>query len=202
MNLSLLIHTFNQYEFLWDECLESWKLAYAEYCPFYFGSDTEAHGKHDFGKFDVIYSGTGSWSDRLTNLLNKIPTDYVFYCQEDHWLTKPPPYFSDLMQIVEENDLLRLQISPVNRFYTLNGTKLPLFFDQKSKYLVSHQPSIWKKSFLLEQIKYNEDPWLNEYEGTKRLNTDPQIINRIAILPYEWFHHACIRGKKIPFPNS
>src|SRR5688572_28583801 len=137
MNLSILIHTFNQYEFLWDECLESWKLAYAEYCPFYFGTDTESHGKHDFGKFDVLYSGVGSWSDLLTVLLNLRPTDYVFYCQEDHWLTKPPPYLSELMKLVEDNNPLRLQISPVTRFYTLNGTKLPLFFDQKSKYLVS-----------------------------------------------------------------
>lgn len=202
MDLSLLIHTFNQYEFLWDECLEAWSQVDKQNCEYYWGTDTEAYGKHDFGTFHVKNSGVGSWSDRLTRLLHQIPTDYIMYCQEDHWPIKSPPKLNHLMQIVEENDLLRLQISPINRFYTLYGAGIPLFFDQKSKYLVSHQPSIWKKSFLLECISYNEDPWLNEYEGTKRLNNDPKIIERIGILPYGWFHHACERGKKIPIPNS
>lgn len=198
MNLSLLIHTFNPYQFLWPGSLESWRKCYAEYCPFYWGTDKEDHEKHDFGKFEVLYSGEGSWSDRLTRLLHKIPTEYVFYCQEDHWPVIPPPYLSEMMEIVTKYDLLRLQISPVNRFYSLNGAEIPLFFDQKSKYLVSHQPSIWKKSFLLECVAYNEDPWLNEYEGTKRLNNDPKIIDRIAIYPENWFHHACIRGELVP----
>lgn len=201
-NISLLIHTFNQYQFLWPECLQAWKGFYPDNCSLYWGTDTESHDNHDFGKFKPLYSGVGSWSDRLTRLLTKIPTDYVFYCQEDHWPIKSPPNFVELMEIVEENDLLRLQISPINRFYTLNGAGIPLFFDQKSKYLVSHQPSIWKKSFLLDCISYNEDPWLNEYEGTKRLNNDPKIIDRIGIIDYQWFHHACERGKKIPIPNS
>ncbi len=202
VNLSLLVHTFNGYQFLWEGCLNSWRKVYAEYCPFYFGTDIEYHDLHDFGKFEVLYSGAGNWSDRLTRLLEKIPTDYIFYVQEDQWPTKPPPYFSDLMQIVEKYDLLRLHIGPVGRYYTLNGAGLPLFFDQNSKYLVSHQPSIWKKSFLLEQIKYCEDPWINEYEGTKRLNTDPKIKDRIAIYPFSWYHHACEKGKFIPLPNS
>lgn len=202
MNLSLLIHTFNQYEFLWDECLAAWSQVDKQNCQFYWGTDTGAYGKHNFGRFHVKHSGVGSWSDRLTRLLTQIPTDYVFYCQEDHWPTKQPPNLSNLMSIVEENDLLRLQISPASQYYMLAGTELPLFFDQKSKYLVSHQPSIWKKSFFLECISYNEDPWLNEYEGTKRLNNDPKVIDRIAILPYNWFHHACERGKKVSLPNS
>lgn len=197
MNLSLLVHSFNEYQFLWSGSLNAWRSCYTETCNFYWGTDTEDHEKHDFCKFEVIYSGKGSWSDRLTRLLQKIPTKYVLYAQEDHWPTGNVPYFDEMLKIVEENQLLRLQISPINRFYTLSGSKLPLFFDQKSKYLVSHQPSIWDKNFFLEQIKYNEDPWLNEYEGTKRLNTDPKIIDKIAIYPCDWYKHTCIRGKMI-----
>ncbi len=199
--LSLLTHTFNGYQFLWHDCLKQWSEISHESCPFYWGTDATFHVKRDFGKFQVLYSGDGNWSDRLTNLLNQIPTDYVLYCQEDHWPIASPPNFSELMQIVSKHDLLRLQISPINRYYTIKGKGMPLFFEPNSKYLVSHQPSIWKKSFFLECIKYAEDPWLNEYEGTKRLNNDPKIADRIAIYPSEWFHHACSRGKLVPIPK-
>jgi hypothetical protein len=201
MDLSLLVHTFNQYQFLWPESLARWNKI-PENCPFYWGTDTEDHEKHDFGKFQVLYSGNGSWSDRLTQLLYKIPTKYVLYVQEDHWPTKNPPDFTEMMKIVEDFDLKRLQISPLNDYYTIENTEIPLFFAPKSKYLVSHQPSIWDKSFFLECIKYNEDPRLNEYEGTKRLNSDQKITKKIAIYPSTWYHHACSKGKLIPIPES
>lgn len=197
MNLSILIHTFNQYEFLWKDCLSHWERIPRESCDYYFGTDTEEHSTKDFGRFKVIYSGVGAWSDRLTSMLHKIPTKYLLYLQEDHWPVKNHPELPFLMEMVEKYDLKRLQISPINQFYSLVGDVLPLFFHYKSKYLVSHQPSIWEKSFLLEQIRYNEDPWINEYEGTKRLNY-PQIQGKIAIYPHKWYHHACENGKLIP----
>jgi hypothetical protein len=196
-DLSLLIHTFNGYQWLWAESLQRWRMVYNEPIPFLWGTDIEGHEKHDFGKFEVKYSGPGSWSDRLVRLLSKVDTKYVLYAQEDHWPTEKPPDFRILMEIMDKYDLKRLQISPVTQYYTLFGHEIPLFFHYKSKYLVSHQPSIWDKEFFLKQISYNEDPWLNEYEGTKRFNF-PDIQGKIAIYPRKWFHHACRRGELIP----
>jgi hypothetical protein len=139
----------------------------------------------------LIYSGEGEWSDRLIKLLQQIPTEYVWYQQEDMWPCKNPPKVSELMDFVVKYDLLRLQISPIVQFYSLHGDKIPLFFHYKSKYLVSHQPSIWKKDFLLECLKPNEDPWKNEYEGTKRLNHEG-IAGKIAIYPHNWFTHESV----------
>src|SRR5690606_38236054 len=104
-------------------------------------------------KHKVLYSGLGEWSDRLTRLLNQIPTDYVLYCQEDHYPFKSPPNFEEMMQIMVEKDLLRLQISPANHFYSLQSIEKTLFFHPSSKYLVSHQPSIWRKDFLLSCLE-------------------------------------------------
>src|SRR5690606_22416100 len=157
------------------------------------GSDMPGKGIPD--GFIPIFSGPGEWSDRLRALLAQIPTDYVLYMQEDHWPTKPPPDLAELMRIVTENDIFRLQISPIVPFYTLFSEGNTLFFDVKSKYLVSHQPSIWKKSFLLECLEPGETPWVNEYEGTKRLNNRPEIKGKIAIYTYEWYSHKCIKGK-------
>lgn len=192
MNLSLLVHTFNRYEKYWDGFLKGYTKNFSQVLPSYFGSDTNCHSSHNFGNFKVIYSGEGEWSDRLRSLLQQIPTDYVFYIQEDMWPSLPPPNLSELMDFVIKNDILRLQISPVVQFYSLHGSKIPLFFHYKSKYLVSHQPSIWKKDFLFRCLKPNEDPWKNEYEGTKRLNHEA-IQGKIAIYPWDWFSHESVK---------
>lgn len=192
--LSLLIHTFNGYRHLWGGCFNNWDIIH-EPIHRYFGTDLPIDElEPTLAGFKTIYSGEGEWSDRLTKLLVQIPTDYVLYCQEDHWPVKNPPNLSEMMQIVSENDLFRLQLSTINHFYTLTGDKIPLFFHQTSKYLVSHQPSIWKKSFLLECLKPNENPWNNEYFGTLRLNNNPKIKDKIAIYPCNWYAHMCIKG--------
>jgi hypothetical protein len=205
MNLSVLIHTFNGYQHLWYGSA----LGLSQFVPgkIYWGSDVSPTWPIE--KFNsvyglscsVIFSGHGEWSDRLTRLLHQIQTDYVLYMQEDHWPIKSPPDLSEMMGIVSGNNLLRLQISPVNHFYKLNGAGEILFFDPSSKYLVSHQPSIWKKSFLLNCLKPGETPWVNEYKGTLRLQQTSQIrdyiTNKIAIYPYDWYKHMCIKGKVV-----
>lgn len=202
MDLSLLVHTFNKYQFLWPGSLQAWAQFPRETCPFYWGTDAPGHEKHDFGGFKLIYSGVNQWSDRLMSLLAQIPTDYVLYCQEDHWPTAKPPDFKELMQIVHKLGLKRLQISPIVQFYSLTGSEKPYFFHLKSKYLVSHQPSIWDKKFLISCLERGQTPWVNEYEGTKTLSKLPEIQNKIAIYPCNWFHHACIQGKLVPIPES
>jgi hypothetical protein len=194
MNLSLLIHTFNGYNHIWPGCLKAWR-ATPMPIPMYFGTDE--HTDIDLSPFTPLYSGSGNWSDRLLTLLSKIPTDYVLYMQEDHWPIQSPPDLAYLMELVNDYQLLRLQISPINQFYSLTGTDKPYFFHHTSKYLVSHQPSIWKKSFFMEQIQHKEDPWINEYEGTKRLNKLPELASKIAIYPYHWYKHTCIKGKLV-----
>lgn len=196
MNLSLLVHTFNKYERYWDGFLKGYAENFNQFLPSYFGSDTNCHASHDFGNFKLLYSGEGEWSDRLTNLLHQIPTEYVWYQQEDMWPSSPPPNLHELMTAVIQNDILRLQISPIVQFYSLFGDKIPLFFHYKSKYLVSHQPSIWKKDFLLSCLQPNENPWKNEYEGTKRINK-PEFNGKIAIYPANWYTHKCENGVSI-----
>src|SRR5688572_15672813 len=113
MNLSLLVHSFDGYAHLWPGYYkafwENWNLGYPES---YFGSDFQT--KNTVGApFKMIYSGVGEWSDRLRRLLAQIPSDYIFYMQEDHWPTRKPPYLAELCNIMEKKRLLRLQISPI-----------------------------------------------------------------------------------------
>lgn len=201
MNLSLLVHTFDGYAHLWSGFCKSFRKNWnLEYPLSYFGTDIETENKAG-EPFKTLYSGAGEWSDRLARLLKQIPTNYVLYMQEDHWPTQSPPDLAEMMKIMEEKGLLRLQISPIVPFYKLFSDENTLFFDKNSKYLVSHQPSIWKKSFLLDCLKSGETPWVNEYKGTLRLQETSQmrdfICKKIAIYPYDWYKHMCIKGKAV-----
>jgi hypothetical protein len=195
-SLAVLVHSFDKYSFLWTGYEESfrknWNLRYPD---IYFASDIETENK--VGEpFKMIYSGAGEWSDRLRKLLEQLPYDYILYMQEDHWPTKKPP-LSECWDLMHKLNLDRLQISTVNQFYSLTGDRIPLYFHNTSKYLVSHQPSIWRKSFLLDCLRPGETPWDNEYKGTKRLNPKPEIKNKIAIYPCDWYQHKCVKGKII-----
>jgi hypothetical protein len=196
MNLSVLVHTFDGYKHLWPGCVLAWRNLCLPKDAIYFGTDIispsviENKIGHDF---EILYSGPGEWSNRLIKLLEFIPTEYVLYSQEDHWPELEPPLY-EAMEFVIKHDLHRLQISPVNQFYSLTGSELPLFFHKSSKYLVSHQPSIWRKDFLLSCLEPGESPWVNEYEGTKRLQKR-DISGKIAIYPYDWYSHKCIKGQ-------
>ena|SRR5688500_5813530 len=195
-NCSLLVHTFNRYEKYWDGYLKGFHENFNYEGDCYFGTDVLGHGVHDFRRFKVLYSGDAEWSDRLRKLIEQIPSEWIIYFQEDMWPCRNAPNLKLMMLYIQKHKLLRLQISPVVQFYSLYGGEIPLFFHYKSKYLVSHQPSIWKRDFLLSCLKPNEDPWKNEYEGTKRLNV-PEIQGKIAIYPYDWFTHESISGRKI-----
>jgi hypothetical protein len=208
--ISVLVHTFNDYRHLWPGFLErtdQWCMAWPN--RFYFGTDVD-DGWRAPAKWETIHSGPGAWSNRLAALLTQIDSEYIFYIQEDHWPFKltgywrpytQPPQPQYLFDLMNENDLWRLQISPINRYYQVYhnglcfGSNDIYFFHQKSKYLVSHQPSIWKKSFLLECLAPGETPWQNEYEGTLRLNKRDDIKDRIAIYDCNWFDHVCVRGR-------
>lgn len=198
MNLSVLVHTFDGYKHLWPGSARS-IAAWMEDIPIYWGTDIDP-GEADY-LGNLILSGPGEWSDRLQKLLKQIPTDYVLYMQEDHWPAAPPPDLDMLMDIVQKKDLFRLQISPIVHFYKLIPAGEIHYFDPYSKYLVSHQPSIWKKSFLLDCLRPGETPWVNEYKGTQRLQQTSHIraaiTKKIAIYPYDWFHHACIKGRVV-----
>ena len=122
-NCSFLVHTFNQYERYWDgflkgfhEHLDFYNYQGLDEMPLYFGTDTEEHSKHDFQEFKVLYSGKGEWSDRLINLLGQISTEYVIYIQEDMWPNDDPPNIEELLHWMQQNDVWRLQISPIVQF--------------------------------------------------------------------------------------
>jgi len=210
LNCSLLVHTFDAYSHLWQGFIESFdqSMLLPLNMPLYWGTNILSDTTNVIpSRWNILYSGHGAWSDRLINLVKQIPTDYIFYMQEDHWPFGCPEEieYMYIHNFMAGKEILRVQFSPINRYYQLQGGvknfgvhNIPiLYFHNDSKYLVSHQPSMWKKSFLLECLQSGEDPWQNEYKGSLRLKGRADLINKIGIIPLNWFDHVCVKGKFI-----
>jgi hypothetical protein len=185
-NIALIVHTCDRYKLLYPGFAyffkKNWPYADVE-ISYYFLTEVE---EYQSSLFKNIKTGKGEWSDRLLNGLKQIPEEYVIYMQEDMWLNKPVSG-DTVNKIIEyslakHSDLFKLSSNQVN--YTkptgelINGLSIGVLDNEVSEYLMSHQVSIWKKSFLMEQLKYKEHPWRNERKGTKRLKKlNPEIYH-------------------------
>ncbi len=139
------------------------------------------------------------WSDRLIHILESVDTDYVLYFQEDQW----PKYkidkklFEDLLSFSYSYDVGALKLHRINRFDNNERIKTDIFIKNKrliqwkpeTEWLVSHQPTIWKRELLLDISIKGEGFRDNEYAGTERLrekykNNFPKIYS----YNHDWFY--------------
>tara|TARA_R100000152_G_C6781847_1_gene217332 strand:+ start:3823 stop:8139 length:4317 start_codon:yes stop_codon:yes gene_type:complete len=139
------------------------------------------------------------WTDRLLNALDQIEEEYLLWVQEDMWLKTnvDSNLFENAYRFVERNDFNVLRMHRINSMsspYPDHYTETDLFINdyrlikinKNAGYLMSHQPSIWKKSFLKEIQIPGESFRDNEFEGTERIRKydDPKIYH----LLYDWCH--------------
>ena len=184
--IALIVHTCDRYQLLY----KGFEYFFKKYFPYwevpisYYFLTEEVD--HPTTIFTNIKTGKGEWSDRLLNALEQIPEEYVIYFQEDMWLTKPVD--SDTVKqildfvIKEQTDLFKLssnsvyKTNPAGKY--INGLAVTLLDNVRSKYLMSHQVTVWNKLFLMGQLRFREHPWRNERKGTERLKVlNPEIYH-------------------------
>ena len=186
---TLLIHTCDRYEFLYKGFEIFFNLYWDSKIPTtnYFATEEKSPSVTNF---KTIRSGKGEWSDRLIQLLtHDIKEDYIIYMQEDMWLTKPVNYqiLRQLIDYTIQNslDCVKLHSSEVYTTIptgiTIHGLALNIIDNKKSKYLMSHQITLWKKDYLLKQLQPNEHPWRNERRATKRMKNENPILYQIDL---------------------
>lgn len=196
-SLAIIIHTCDDYTFCWAGWHHYFKKYWNLKLPFsiYFvNEDIDV----DFDGISQIKTGIGEWSTRLKKALGQIPEQNIVYLQEDVWLQAPidiEKYYSIFLSL----SLDRFQLSPTDSTYTLFskfsvGDLILRKFARKSNYLISHQPSIWKKSFLIGCLDQSESPWENEIEGTKRLRKNSQSFS-IYLSIIDWYTAVSRQGE-------
>ena len=186
INVALLIHSCDRYEFLYKGFYyffsANWD--YSIPCKYYFSTETI---DVSIPGFRNIQSGKDEWTDRFSFLLReKIKEDYILFFQEDMWLTKKVngTFFKELFKMVSEKKWKLVKLHSSNVYNTIptgdyiEGFSVTKVDISNSKFLLSHQVTLWKKDFLLTQLLKNEDPWENERKGTERLRSlKPDIIH-------------------------
>ena len=196
MGLAIVINTTDKYCDLWDTWyyyFRKWKHNY----PVYFLNE-KLDVPYDVTQIKVDIPEKNLWTKKFRESLKQIPEKHLLVMLEDHWITDPfkegeleeihslfKTLFADSMRIREKSVL------------TATGTLLPhlMFLKPHSKYLVSHDPGIWKKSFLLKCLKHDESPWENEILGSDRVDGGHHNI-----FHYErkWWINAMVKGKLTP----
>ncbi len=188
-SFAILVHACDRYEFLFRGFAYFFKKYWDFDIPlnYYFATEDK---EVQIEGFKNIHSGKGQWSDRLRILCkDHIPEDYLLYFQEDMWLNKPVngKFFIELFDFIKSKGtvLTKLHSSSVYKTIPLNlfieGFNVSRVNIKESSYLMSHQASIWKRDFLIEQMKPNENPWRNEKRGSRRIK---KIAPEILILDY------------------
>lgn len=183
--VALIVHSCDRYELLY----RGFNFFFSKYwgandsVNCYFATEKV---QVDFENFKNIRSGKGSWSDRLRTLLDQIEEEYVIYLQEDMWLSKPvdQPVLTELIGLTIKNQWKQVKLNSSPVFHTtpteifLNGLNVSKLDNAQSGFLMSHQITLWNKTFLKQQLLPGEHPWRNERKGTKRLKKlNPEIYH-------------------------
>ena len=165
---TVLVHSFDGYCRYWPGFCFHWSKFFEESTmPIYFSRE-EMSVKEKIKPLDhknlmELPTTKGSpWGTRLKQALDQIPShfEYILHLQEDMWLTDPLS-FSSLQQKVEhmqQEDWLTLKL--FNNCDHVVGH--PQQWANSLYYIISHQPSFWKRSFLNETIKMEDSPFQHE----------------------------------------
>jgi hypothetical protein len=188
--VAVVVHSCDRYQLLYKGFefffKKHWPL-HSAISNFYFLTE-EADFNSDL--FINIKTGKGEWSDRLRKGLHLLEEKYILYLQEDMWFTKSlsTEVLDAIASFTIENYVKLFKLNSSEVFVTvptedfIAGLGVAVLNNRESDFLMSHQPSMWNKDFLISQLKANEHPWRNERKGTKRLKKLDEIIYHIDLL--------------------
>jgi hypothetical protein len=141
------------------------------------------------------------WTTRVHESVKLIPHDNIFMLLDDIFLSRN---IHDELRVLFaffqalEADALRILLKP-SKATTVNDTNLvfqgrPIQrLSQKSKYLISYTPNIWKRDFLLKCTNRAMDIWKSEVKGTKALFREDHGVYSY-VLP-DWYIAVSRSGK-------
>lgn len=198
MDISLLVHTCDNYFKFWPGMLFSLDFNWDfEKIPVYWASEEMSIHETYFQCRGLDYKPNSNikqiltgktnkdgFSTRMINALSKIKNKWVIYIQEDMWLLSQIPnnVFSELLLFAEIKNVDSIKIHTKLNYYDnyklestehfINKIRIQKY-SQGDNFLHSHNATIWNREYLLNNLVENEDPWVNEVNGSKRMSSSP-----------------------------
>lgn len=130
-------------------------------------------------KVYYIY-GNDCWTQRLRETLKNIPDEYVLFMLDDMLIRKPiqEEFIQDALQILSTDN----QVAVINfeKNYREAQEYSNRWLEQKHNqiYLHSCQPSLWRRTALIDNLLKDESAW--EWEATWINNHWRYLINKDA----------------------
>ena len=196
MALAIVINTTDKYCDLWDSWhyyFKKWKHNY----PVYFLNEN-LDVPYDVKQIKVDVPEVGMWTKKLRESLSMIPEGDVLVKLEDHWITDPfkKGEFDEIYRMFR---VLHADSMRIREWSMLTDTG-PIVDDLRflrpdSKYLISHDPCIWRRSFLIKCLNVDESPWENEINGTERIRGGG---HNIFHYDRKWWTNAMVKGVLTP----
>jgi hypothetical protein len=193
IDLSVLIGSCNEYNFLW----KNFDVLFQKYWQLktknYFVTETI---NFDNPHYDVILAGMVPWGQRILTALNEVKTKYVFFILEDYYLSESftEENIINHIELLEKHQSDKIMFEILDSEYSLHSLGDGLYkFDVNSKYLNSIQPSIWRTDYLRKIINPNFTPWDFELVGneyTKKIN--PNLL--LKSIPNRMYFNFIRRG--------
>lgn len=200
MNLSVLVGTCDKYYPLLEAfqiCFNrSWELDTENF----FLSETKDVPIITPTHFNTIFV-QGNWGERVIKGLEEIQSDYVFFILDDYFFTYKFTHIQIqyYLNFCHTNRIDRLQISPSgHQKYSNESVENFNKFTITSPYLISMQPSIWSKAFLLEILEPEYSPWDFEIKGSNKLKGLDRKIFIDNSIPYTYFNGVRKGMRKSP----
>ena len=197
MNLAIVVNTTDKYSHIWDAWYHYYKKYWKIKLPVYFLNET-LDITYPFKQIKVNIPEKELWTKKLRESVEQIPEDNLFILLEDLLFTDGfyPGEFESIYKYFLDNKVDSLRILRHSNA-TMQRLIAPRIYqlDPYSRYLISHQPGIWRKEFLFKCIALDEDPWTNEIHGSARIQG-----RGYKIYQYEkqWFVNVLRHGRVVP----
>lgn len=161
----VVIHSCDDYRRYWPGMLAQWQEHASQLHPpprVLFATETRVPDGLPVRGVESLLTGPGTWAQRLRRVLQSCAEPYVLYLQEDAWLTAPlcSRYVHAWLRCLREHRLLSLKLYANCQ----HRQGLPQDVNDPQWYLVSHQPSLWHREFLLGTLYDEQEAMAHELE--------------------------------------
>jgi hypothetical protein len=175
-NIRTVVHTGDNNQWCW----EKWNKRHQKYwqpenIPVTFLSENKIV---NFKNIESVQTGNVSWAEGLITYLKSIQEDFIIYLHEDYYLTNYVDFstIDSLLSLISNINIIKCcgpdggyPLSKLSKSNIKFNNIYLWKYDDDNDYLISHQPSIWRKDFLLSTLNQNISPWQHEIIGTNLL---------------------------------
>ena len=195
-NLSVLIGTCDEYCPLWENFSICFDRYWKHRTRNIFVGETIPVPSYANTTFETILCGKGlPWGQKMLEGI-KVSEEYIFFILEDYFFhysysaQQLNTYVEDMK--LHKMNRLQISVSGHQKYAAVDN----LNYDQivpNSNYLISMQPSIWRKEFLLNVLKPEYSPWDFELKGSRQIKNKETGIYIDRAVPTVYFN-AVRRG--------